>query len=397
MRSRRLLILATSSLLCASVSLDCSSDDTDVDTSGGPDAMSDATSPNDATTSDSAAADSNTADSGGADAGASDASSDVSAEASVDAAMYCSLFDGGQPAILLAQGLDKPTSLAVDGTDFYVGTSSQVLRCPLSGCPDAGPTTIASASSVWGLRLSATTVFFSEFFGGVKSCPKSGCGDAGPTVFPATSAAGIAIDDANLYWTEFTPGRVASCPQSGCTDASVIYKGASGPTYGVEVDSTYVYFSNNSQGKVFRAPLGGVPDGGAPELLAKATNPAYMAKSKDQIFVTNQADPGAVYVLPRAGNPDGGAASAFASSLVHARTVAVDEVCQNVFFAALGRDNTPVSTDGGALFRCPLAGCPDAGPEVIAKNQPGAWSVVVDDQYVYWANYDEGTVWKRAK
>jgi len=59
-------------------------------------------------------------------------------------------------------GNDFVTALAVDATDVYFGTSTQVLRCPRGGCP-GGATLLCSAAYVQGyqeIALDAAHVYF---------------------------------------------------------------------------------------------------------------------------------------------------------------------------------------------------------------------------------------------
>ena len=119
------------------------------------------------------------------------------------------------------------------------------MKCPLAGCIDSGaPQTIAQGqSSPFAVAVNATNVYWVNSFGSVGMCPIDGCGDAAPYDFPAQTAAGIALDETHIYWTEFASGIVASCPLAGCTTPSVIYQGASRPSYGISVDTANVYLA----------------------------------------------------------------------------------------------------------------------------------------------------------
>lgn len=307
---------------------------------------------------------------------------------------------GGGPEILLAHGQKLPSAVAVDGTSIYWGNQGDgtIMKCPLAGCGDGGaPEVIAkSAGMPQALVLTSTDIYWVSFFGGVRKCPKSGCPDAGPYDFPADKGFGIAVDATRVYWTELTSdvatGRVAACPLSGCADASILYEGAEGPAYGIAVDATNVYWPNTKEGRVYSAPLTGVPDGGAPRLLAQGYSPAHTALTTTSLFFSNQANPGTVSVVPLDAGPDGSTATTFADGQEHVRALVVDQTNSTLYWAAAGTGNV----DGG-VFRCPTAGCPDAGPIAFAVHQGGPVSVAIDTSFVYWANRTDGTVWKRAK
>jgi hypothetical protein len=296
----------------------------------------------------------------------------------------------------LAQGQSFPVGIAIDDTSIYWGNSGdgRIMTCPLSGCVDGGtPKLIAQGQIVpYGLAVSGSDVFWVDFFGAVRKCPKTGCLDAGPYSFPASSGAGIALDSTNIYWTEFTSGRVAACPLSGCGNASVLYQGAAGPTYGIAVDSTHVYWPNNTQGRLYSAPITGVPDGGAPTLLAVSGDPNYATVSPSSIYWTVSTDPGTVQTAPLNAGLDGSVPTILAAGQRHPKAVVLDPACGTLYWASSGPLNL-----GGGVYRCPITGCPDSGPAAFAANQDGPVWVAVDTSYVYWADYTTGTVWKRAK
>jgi hypothetical protein len=55
----------------------------------------------------------------------------------------------------------------------------------------------------------------------------------------------------------------------------------------------------------------------------------------------------------------------------------------------LGGDATYVYwSNDKTVVRCPLAGCPVAGPELVADGQSEPTSVAVDATYIYWVDGD---------
>ena len=90
-------------------------------------------------------------------------------------------------------------------------------------------------------------------------------------------------------------------------------------------------------------------------------------------------------------------AATVAGGLAHPKAIAVDEVCGTLYWATTG--TTAVDGGGDGIAAGPalsISGCGDAGPLAFAPGASPVW-VTFDANYVYWANYYDGTVWKRAK
>ena len=65
--------------------------------------------------------------------------------------------------------------------------------------------------------------------------------------------------------------------------------------------------------------------------------------------------------------------------------IAVDAT--NIYWTNGGTFTGNSSNADGELLTCPKAGCPTAGPTVLAKQLPNPWGVAVDDVAVYWVEY----------
>lgn len=310
--------------------------------------------------------------------------------------------DAGTPPILLASGQSDPEGIVVDAVNAYWvnAGAGTVVSCPLAGCPDAGPTILASGQDAPNrLAVDLTSVYWTNVFTSIQKCPITGCGAAAPTVFAAgsTKATGLAIDHASIYWTEAQNGVVASCPLAGCTTKNVLYAGPDGPLYGITVDSANVYWVNVDTGTLDKAPLTGVPDGGAPTILATSTDGiAFLAMDTANAYFTNEYGMGNVSRAPLTGEPDGGAPTVLASNLPYLDEIIVDPLCQTVYWVARGVELDGGGDPEGTVYRCSTIDC-NNNPIPFAANENGPWGLAQDTEYVYWTDYYGGTVWKKHK
>jgi hypothetical protein len=138
--------------------------------------------------------------------------------------------DGCSPGMVMNSGGGTATSLAVDGTNFYLGVnpnlgSAQILSCGEAACP-MGPTTLVGGIGLCaGMAVDATDVYFTDWgttdvdagmqegAGRVAKCAIAGCNSrptpmAGYVNLPQQ----IAVDDAAVYWTDF--GSIADPDES---------------------------------------------------------------------------------------------------------------------------------------------------------------------------------------
>ena len=313
----------------------------------------------------------------------------------------CAQTDGGAP-VLIASGQMNPTGVAVDGKSVYWANSGggTIVKCALSGCGGSPPSVLAKAQSrPFVVLVDPRAVYWTDLNAGIQQCPLDGCGSSPPLVFAPgqTSASGLAIDATNVYWTESMTGLVASCPLAGCAKPSILYAGPLGPAYGVLVDSTNIYWVNVANGTVDRAPLGGLPDGGAPVRIATGNgDETYAALGSDRIYWTESGDPGWVLSAPLTGESDGGIGDILASGLSHPMSILVDRTCGTIYWATRGVAGSGSTDTGSAVYRCPASGC-NGNPELFAGGQNGTIFVTQDSDTIYWANFDDGTVWKSHK
>ncbi|MBI3203365.1 MAG: hypothetical protein HYZ29_17635 [Myxococcales bacterium] len=135
--------------------------------------------------------------------------------------------------------------------------------------------------------------------------------------------------------------------------------------YGIAVDNTDVYWTDNESGTVIAAPK----SGGALRTLASGQHhPQFVALDSTHVYWGNAQSPdGFVGRVEKSGGP----VEVVADN--SARVIAVD--ASRVFFTAYG--------DGAAVRSAPLAG----GPAVtLADAQPNPTGIAVFEGFVYWGN-----------
>jgi len=146
--------------------------------------------------------------------------------------------DGSEPPRVIADGLHRPQSLAVDAENVYFTESysfGTVKRCPLAGCVGE-PTVIASAQryptllgvsgdrAYWFTFSNGPPTFSqgeSGAFAQLVGCPISGCGP-NPTVLMGddTGPRGVGVDATHVYWTRY--GKSVPGPNGFYNDGAVM-------------------------------------------------------------------------------------------------------------------------------------------------------------------------------
>jgi hypothetical protein len=160
--------------------------------------------------------------------------------------------EGGVSPAVLAQGLHQPSNIVIDANSFYWIDSSEVAKCPLTGCPNGGslPEVLSPTQNGGGLSVDATNVYWTVEPPQILACAVGGCGET-PVVLANASGFNTATDGINLYWNNAVGGAgglVQKCAIGGCAQMPTsVASGINTPT-GIAVDSKAIYWTSDVAG-----------------------------------------------------------------------------------------------------------------------------------------------------
>jgi hypothetical protein len=223
----------------------------------------------------------------------------------------------------------------------------------------------------------------SWFDGGSSPVPVA---DAAPTVVVTDGGLpwGLAVDDTTVYWTDELADRVMSAPLTGGPAQVVANTGTPSPI-GLAIDDAYVYWASYKGQRILKCPKGA--SNCTPYVVAAplaANGP--IALDAHNVYAT---DGSRVLACAKTGcrnNP-----TVIASGLGSAYDVAVDGVNVYWFSYAPSTNGQPVTS--ARLLKCPVSGCANA-PTILATD-PDPTGIAVDGRNVYWVSFgaqaDQGT------
>ncbi|TNF25669.1 MAG: DUF4215 domain-containing protein [Deltaproteobacteria bacterium] len=180
----------------------------------------------------------------------------------------------------------------------------------------------------------------------------------------------VVVDDAWVYFTTYTNGTVHRAPKAGGA-AELLAHGQPTP-YAVALSGNDLYFASYASGDVRTLSL--LDRSVATDVSGLPTSTGGLVVDGGTLFLTSTG--GDVYTVP----VGGGAATTLASPGSNLLTVDLDD--RYVYFGGqtqLGR----VRRDTGAIETFSTLGNP--------------YAVAVDDRFIYWADYANGTINRLAK
>jgi len=255
---------------------------------------------------------------------------------------------GGNVNSFLSAFAQNPGTIVVDTSYVWFVTSSHLYQCSIRGC------------------------------GGV---PTAGAA-------PLTSSPGpITQDSSQIYLVD---GPLSHFSKALTTEGP-LSSGAVGVSHGIDVDSSYVYFSASGNTKVGYCALPSCTGNGLTTIAVSPT-PQGIAAYGGSFFVVLadgsvwQGTPPATTVSRLA--PPQQAVSASAQPM----SIAVDAT--GIYWTVSG--SSANNFHDGFVAYCP-PGC-TSGPYVLASNQTMPTFIALDSSYVYWATYgSNGSILRVAK
>lgn len=290
----------------------------------------------------------------------------------------------------LASGQGSPKGIAVDAANAYWTNNSdgRVMRCALAGCGNAPTALATSQNQPTGIAVGETAVYWANGGGDIMACATGGCTAPKSITTSGMGFSRIAVSLGDLFFSSIAAGAVYQCADTGCAAASPTPLVMSPSADVVAADLTYFYWADNTaSGTINRCTRTNCP-GTVTALASNQSNPNGLAVDLTTVYWVTNTSTGTGTVAKCAIGGCGGTPTLLAKGLQHPVGVAVD--AKNVYWT----DDV-----AGALYACPLAGCPGmAAPPAFATGQASPSAIAVDATSVYWTNLvTAGSVMKCAK
>lgn len=270
------------------------------------------------------------------------------------------------PEEILLSGLDLPVYLAVDAANLYWSDRSSISKLSKN---DQSVTVLAS-SRPSPLVVDASSVYWTDY--DIKKMSLNG--GTVTTLAPSGSSNYIAIDANNVY---FTFPYISMVSKNGGTTTSFTLSGGNA---GIAVDSSSVYWA------VYGAIGSGYGNGGSVKKVALTGGPVITLAAADYAY-SIAADSTSVYYC------DGGLIkkidtnSGIVTSLTSVPNCGFALTIDSTYIYWIGGTS---DNSGLALYKVSKAGGTITTLALLPVTN--YYSIVVDDNYVYWATWDYGEI-----
>jgi hypothetical protein len=192
---------------------------------------------------------------------------------------------------------------------------------------------------------------------------------------------GLAADGSHVYWTLYnTPPDVERAPLDGGAVEIIASGGASSSSWSADsiaLGPTRVYWTReytDAGSFMVSAPVAGVVDGGQAEPIEANSN--MLGVSGGNIYWRGPSAAGyATLKAPLDGVPDGGAPTVVTTASYS--FIGIDD--QSIY-------GTGFSNDAGVILSIPLTGLQDGGAPAVLATNVNARSATIDNRSVYWVD-----------
>jgi hypothetical protein len=298
------------------------------------------------------------------------------------------------PPFVVANGLDTPNALALNGSTLYfaVGLYPSVADCYTAN-PTAGDRLLMVSTAggtpsridyvdnsggncgLYGLSFDSTYVYWTNYpTGNIKRATLAG---ASPSLVATVQGYNnaLALGGGNLYWHSYPNMSIGVVSTSG-TGNTTFSSAASSNGQNLTTDANNVYWTDYSAGTVNKVPFNATPLPASPTILAPSeTMPNSPFVTASNIY---WLQPGASGALRYAALASPSAMTLNTAPLVNPGSVVVD--ASYAWVLAAGSSDTD-----GRIYRIPVGG---GAPVLVAQGLYKPNSLTMDAGHLYWLNYN---------
>ncbi len=202
-------------------------------------------------------------------------------------------------------------------------------------------------------------------------------------------ASGLAIDASNVYWSDKLLGKIYRAPLSGVPDGEpgvIVAEEQNKPTSIAVLGDSVFWGTTDSFGGVFKAPITGLQGDDKPITIAELQKfiGAIAVTPSAGVYWTNSTAAGTVMQAPLSGVPNGGSPARIAEA-ANSFPVPIAVGPSGVYWAS--------DAATGKLYRTSHTGTTKGEPEeVIASSQGEIVAIALDEDFVYWTDRTNGAV-----